>query len=285
MNAKEIELLKIKEFLQLAEYHVVEYKPSERPDSIFTVRESGQAGTKVVGIEHTDYYNDATPGQPSPGQRLYDFWGAVTGVIESRIDEDSEFHNVDGRFKLNKQQLRSKAKTVRSKPGADSIIVAIANQLYDLVGEFLVSSDQERSYCTCEPMPENMLPIPSIYAELNEYFLQIDLQKVDFWQSIRYGWHANVHASHIGLSAAKLIEIVHDKQDKCRGYSTDNTDELWLLIAAPATTVYNATPNHPGVVANLDNVALRGTCESSGFNKVFFWSRMPPTWFKQIWPT
>lgn len=284
MNAKEIELLKIKEFLQLAEYHVVEYKPFERPDSIFTVRQLEQAGTKVIGIEHTDYYNDATPGQPSPGQLLYDFWGVVTGVIESRIDENSEFHNVHGYFKMNKQELRSKARTVGSKQEAVSLSVTIANQMYDLVGEFLHSADQERSYCTYQRIPENMLPIPGTYSELDNYFLQIDLQKVDFWQSIRYGWHANVNASHIGLSAPKLIEIVHDKQEKCRDYSTDNTDELWLLIAAPATTVYNATPHHPFVVENLDNLELRDACESSGFNKVFFWSRKPPAWQRQIWP-
>jgi hypothetical protein len=285
MNTKEIELWKIKEFLELAEYHIVECKPSEKPDSIFTVRQSGQAETKIVGIEHTDYYNDATPGQPSPGQLLYDFWGVVTGVIESRIDEDSEFHNIHGYFKLNKRELELKAKTMKSKSEVDSLSNAIANQLYDLVDTFLLSSDQERSYCTYRRMPEDMLPIPDTYIELNEYFLQIDLQKVDYWQSIRYGWHANVNAAYIGLSVPKLIEIVCGKQDKCRDYSTDNIEELWLLIAAPATTVHNATPNHPGVVEKLDNVKLRDACASSGFGKVFFWSRMPPAWFKQIWPT
>jgi hypothetical protein len=285
MNEKEIELSKIKDFLQLAKYRVIEYKPSEKPDSIFSVKQSGQEGTKVIGIEHTDYYNDATPGQPSPGELLYDFWGKITDEIESKINQESDFHNVNGYFKMNKQELWSKARTVKSKPEAVSLSVAIANQMYDLVGEFLRSSDQERSYCTYQRMPENMLPIPSTYSELNKYFLQIDLQKVDFWQSIRYGWHANVNASHIGLSAPKLVEIVHDKQEKCRDYSTDNIDELWLLIAAPATTVYNETPNFPFVVEELDNVELREACESSEFNKVFFWSRKPPTWFKQIWPT
>lgn len=285
MNAKEIELWKIQEFLQLAEYHVEEYKSCEKPDFICTVSQLGQAETKVIGIEHTDYYNDATPGQPSPGQLLYDFWGVVTAVIESRIDEKSEFHNVHGHFKMNKQELKSKANTIKSELEATSLSDAIANQMYDLVGEFLLSSDQERSYCTYQQKPENMLPIPGTYSELNKYFLQIDLEKVDFWLSIRYGWHANVNASHIGLSAPKLIEIVHDKQEKCCDYSTDNTDELWLLIAAPATTVYNATPHHPFVVENLDNVELRDACESSRFNKVFFWSRKSPAWQKQIWPT
>ena len=178
MNAKEIELFNIKQFLQLAEYHIEKYKSFERPDSIFTVRQLGQTETKVVGIEHTDYYNDATPGQSSPGQLLYDFWGSVTRVIESKIDEDSEFHNVHSYFKLNKPELMSKAKTVKSREEGDRLVVTIANQLYDLVNKFLLSSDQEHSYCTYQQMPENMLPIPDTYAELNSYFLQIDLQRV-----------------------------------------------------------------------------------------------------------
>ena len=283
MTAKEIELLYIQQFLQFAKYHIVDCKPCESPDSICTVRQSGQAETKVVGIEHTDYYNDATPGQLSPGQRLYDFWKVVTQLIESRIGDDSEFHNIHGRFKLNKKEL--KAKDIRSKKEGNDFHEEIAKEMYDLVDEFLLSCDQIRSYCTYTQVSDKIQPIPDVYAKLNQYFLQIDLQKIDLWQSIFYGWHANIHASYIGLSVDKLIEIVHDKQNRRQNYCTDNTDELWLLIAAPATTIYNAIPNHPCVVAKLDDKNLRDKCQSSGFNKVFFWSRMPEEWFRQIWPT
>lgn len=285
MTSKEIELFNIEQFLQLAKYNIVDFKPSERPDSIFTLTQSGQEENKDIGIEHTDYYNDAIPGTPSPGQLLYDFWGVVTSIIESRIDDRSEFHKVHGRLRLNKQQLEEKAKSVNSKQEGNTFSEAIANELYDLVDRFLQSPDQEQTYCTYRRHPEDTLPIPDSYAVLNQYFLQIDLEKVDIWQSIFHGWRANIHAACIGLSTGKLIEIVNDKRTKCRGYNTDNLEEIWLLIAAPATTVHNATSNHPGVVSKLDNEELRNACELSGFDKVFFFSRMPPEWFRQIWPT
>ena len=285
-DAKEHERWKIEQFLKLMDYEVVGCKPSERPDFIFTMKKSGEEETSVIGIEHTDYYNDATPGQRSFGQLLYDFWGKIADIIESKIDKNSEFHNVSGYIRLNKDKLRLKAETVNKSEG-NKLVDVIAEQLFDLVDEFLDSGREECSYCTYKRIPENMLEIPNRYHVLNEYFMQIDLQKVDLWQSIRYGWHANICASHVGLSASKLIEIVRDKQKKCQDYATDGADELWLLIAAPATTVYNATPHHPDVVKKLDNLELRDACASSGFDKVFFWSRSatPCALSKQIWPT
>lgn len=284
MDYKEIELFYIKEFLKLTKYQIIGYKPSESPDSIFTIKYPGQTRTRVVGIEKTDYYNDATPGQASPGQLLYDFWGEITVIIESRINEDSEFHQINGYFKLNKEKLKLKAESITSKQEAIDLTSAIADELCSLVGEFLRSGKQECSYYTSQQVIDKMPSVSDVYEKLNEYFFQIDLQKVDFWESIRYGWRANVNAAHIGLSASKLTEIVHSKKDRRRAYNADNIEEIWLLIAAPATTVYNATPNIPGIMSSFEDTDLLNVCESSGFGKVFFWSRKPPEWYKQIWP-
>jgi len=165
-----------------------------------------------------------------------------------------------------------------------NLCISIADQIYDLVGVFLTSGDIERSYCNYHRMPEGTLPIPETYTELNEYFLQMDLQKVNCWLSIRYGWHANINAAFIGLSASRLTDIVSEKKNKCESYGTDKIDELWLLIGAPATTVYNATPPKQFVMDQLSDETLLNTCESSKFDKVFFWSRKNVPWFKQIWP-
>ena len=284
MNAKDIEQLNIEEFLKLADYHIEECKISERPDFICTIKQLGQSGKDVVGIEYTDYYHDTTPGSPSSGQFLYDFWGTVTKHIESKIDNDSQFHNVHCYFKLDKQKLKLKAKGIKSKQEGLSLCFSIADQISDLVSDFLTTGDAERFYCNYHRMPEGMLPIPKTYTEINEFFLQIDLQKVNCWLSIRYGWHANINAAHIGLSASKITDIVSKKKDKCESYSLDDIDELWLLIGSPATTVYNAAPPQQFVTDKLDDEKLLNACESSKFDKVFFWSRKNVPWFKQIWP-
>lgn len=251
MTLKNMERWKIEDFLVDAKYQILDCKPSERPDFVFAINRLENTEPLVVGIEHTDYYNDSVPGQSSPGQLLYDFWGNVTTIVEKRVSDKSEFHNVSGRFKLDKRKLEAKAQTITSKEEGIALCTAFADQLSDLVNDFLSSDDEECSYCNYRRMPENMVRLPDVHMELHEYFLQIDLRKVSFWQTIRYGWHANVNASCIGLSASKLAEIVRDKKDKCKGYCTDDIDELWLLVAAPATTVYSATPNHPGVMGTL----------------------------------
>lgn len=282
-HKKTIEISKIKDFLSSAGLIIESIETSENPDAVFTIREPQQKKTYRVGIEHTDYYNDATPGKPSQGQLLYEFWDNVTGFVESKIGDESDLRCIKGHFKLNKQELISKAHKIGSKEEALNLAEAISNELISLIKKFSVDNAAEYSYAAYHRIPENTLPIPAEYPNLKNYVLQIDLEKVDFWQSFKHALYANVNAAHIGVSIPVLIKIIENKKEKYRNYCSEHIVELWLLIAAPATTVHNATHSHPNFVNWLD-AKLLNECKSANFDKIFFWSRKHPCWHHRIWP-
>jgi hypothetical protein len=99
----------------------------------------------------------------------------------------------------------------------------------------------------------------------------------------RNKWHADVNAAYIGISAKDLIGIIIKKANGLQKWSCGNIAERWLLITAPATTVHNSMHSHPERLKWNDS-NLISQCKSSGFDKIFFWSRKPPAWHKQIWP-
>lgn len=282
-HKKTIEISKIKDFLSSAGLIIESIETSENPDAVFTIREPQQKKSYRVGIEHTDYYNDATPGKPSQGQLLYEFWDNVTGFVESKIGDESNLRCIKGYFKLNKQELISKAHKIGSKEEALNLADAISNELISLIRKFSEDNAAEYSYAAYRRIPENTLPIPVEYLNLNNYVLQIKLEKVDLLQSFKHALHANVKGAYIGVSIPLLIKIIENKKEKYCNYYNEHVDELWLLIAAPATTVHNASPSHPNFINWLD-AKLLNECKSVNFDKIFFWSHKSPAWHHQIWP-
>ncbi len=284
-HKKTIEISKIKDFLSSAGLIIESIETSENPDAIFTIRKSQQKASYRVGIEHTDYYNDATPGKPSEGQLLYEFWDNVTEFVKSKVGDGLDLRYIKGYFKLKKQELISKARKIDSKEEALNLVEAISNELISLIRKFSEDNNNTAQYrnAAYRRNLQNTPQIPVEYPNLNNYVLQIDLKKVDFWQSFKYALYADVNAAGFSVSIPVLTKIIENKKKQYCNYHSEHVDELWLLIAAPATTVHNASHSHPNLINWLD-AKLLNECKSANFDKIFFWSRKPSAWCHQIWP-
>ena len=274
---KKREIKLIKGFLSCAGHTIEKVEPYERPDSIFTLRDPRQEKPIKVGIEHTDYLND------EKGEDIYRFWHVVISIVESKIDKDSSLRKVKGYFELNVEQLLEADSKIDRKKDGEKFAKSIAGERIEIVQKFSVTEDIKRKYASQARMWKSEIQIPSRYSNLIKYFTFVELQREDGVVNFEYDWRANVTAAYNGISPKKLTEIIKGKGDKCRNYRRENIDGLWLLIAAPADSIYKSAPSRPDFT-KWDNDKLLAACEEVEFDKIFFWSRRPQAWYCQIWP-
>jgi hypothetical protein len=259
------------------------WKP-DPPDAIATIKLSNRNQWQSIGIEETRHYSGTKHGQRSQEQFLSDFWELTRTSISRRIAKRKDVENIHGYVTLNKEALLCDAIKIRKKKQVDCFARNIAKELIGLALEFFSIVTPNGISLVCRRLRHSgQLQVPSRYAFLNQYVLEIKLRRSNCWMINRYKWLANIKAAHIGISAEDLIEIIIQKANGLQKWSCGNIAERWLLITAPATTVHNSMHSHPEHV-KWNDLNLINQCCSSGFNRIFFWSRKPPGWYKQIWP-
>jgi len=262
---------------------IKECKP-EPPDAIALIMFPEGNTWQRVGIEETEYYSGTEPGQKSSEQALHDFWDLTCTSIARRVGHRPNLSNIYGhRIKLNKAALLDAAIKMKGSSKWEEInnlASNIAEELVDLALEFSGTSSSKETYIVCKrKICSQKSKLPSTYPLLSQYVHKITLEKVDFIQA---KWQANVNSAYVGISPDNLSKIIKMKAAKLRKCHFQNIDEHWLLITAPATSIFNSMHSQPNRVKCNDS-DLINQFESAGFDRIFFWSRKPPEWCRQIW--
>lgn len=288
-NKKPFEIDKIRAFLKCHGCKIKSIKQCERdpPDAIAIIRLPNRQKWQLVGIEETEYYSATEPEHKSPEQALYDFWELTRTSLARRIAQRSSLSNIHGLVKLNKEALLAAAKRIKGPnkwEEVNRLARDIAEELVDLTLELLsvIGAKRIDIVCRIRRHPDQLL-LPSSYTTLYQYTYKITLSQVNVVTLPRRRFNANVIAGYVGISPDKLSKIIKRKAAKLRKWHCKNTDERWLLITAPATTIFNSMHSQPGAV-KWNDPKLINHCKSAGFDKIFFWSHKPPEWCKQLWP-
>ncbi len=266
-NAKqEYETRIVEGFLTTRGELAIETEAHDKPDVIVTVQTPD--GLKRVGVEVRVYFNDEVSAEGSEGQRLNAFWGAVQQEIENLKTESGQLLEVHAYVGLKKDRL--------AQARLGSLVKELAAEIFGFV---LNASETATSSIIIVPDWEE--------RKLSEFAGHPLMQKYVGEVRVRKGffafWDANVNAGHVGVSPKRLAKIIAEKGKKATGYNTQGLDELWLLIAAPHDTVFNAMHPFPEQ-AHLDDQDVLTACSATPFNKVFFWSSPPHEWTRQICP-
>ena len=266
---KEYERLVICDFLRSMGYSVSRPVWRERPDAVLTVRRGGIVTR--VGIEHTDYYADTCPGQPSPGADLVALWDEVQTSLARRIGQRKSLAHTTGLVTLKAQRPpfphKAQQRTLVARElAADLVQVALANSL---------AAGEERLITTW----------PTACGILGRYVKRIRLWQRDSSLRFdpRFNWRcANASAARVGIVVPYVVEAVARKTAKARSYNWGAIDERWLLLTAGAKTVFQGGGRHPDHV-NWSQAGLRSTCAKSGFDRIFVWEHVH-RWCKPLWP-
>ncbi len=234
--------------MEFMNYRVLNLKTNEKPDVQATV-EMGEKRLKI-GVEHTDYYVDTKPGESSPGKQLASTWRQVQTSIRRRISHRPILQHITGlvAFKRNRSLPLRHAND-------------LAKELVQLAQDYSVNHSGERT----------ITKFLSNFPLLNAYISKVILIKTDCrnvsWECI------NVNASSIGVSADEISLIVSQKAPKSFKYCRAQLDELWLVITASASTIFQST----GPCADLvywESPPLEAACRSTAFDRIFFWDRI-----------
>jgi len=267
MNPKqEYETRIVESFLATVKEHTIEIQAHDKPDVIVSVQRP--EGVKRVGVEVRVYFNDETAGEGSVGQQLNRFWDAVQQEIEKLKTESRQLLEVHAYVELKKDRLGQARLRSLVKKLAAEIFGFVLNASETATSGIIIIPDWEERKLS----EFNGCPL------MQEYVREVRIRKGFF-----AFWDANVNASHVGVSPKRLAEIIGEKGKKARDYNTQGLDELWLLIAAPHDTVFNAMHPFPEQ-GHLDDQAVLAACSATSFDRIFFWSSAPHEWARQIWP-
>jgi hypothetical protein len=253
-------------FLATTKEHVIEIEARDRPDVIVAVQ--GPNGVKRVGTEVRVYYNDEITDKGSAGKKLNRFWAAVQREIEKLKTGSGHLLKIHAFVELKKDRLEQ----ARLGP----LVKSLAKAVFDFV---LKASETATSTTIVIPdWEEREFSEFSGYPVMQKHVRAIRVRKGFF-----AFWDANINASYVGVSPERLAEIIAEKGNQAKDYNTDGLDELWLRIAAPHDTVFNAMRPFPEQ-AHLDDPVVLAACMGTSFDRIFFWSSPPHEWARQIWP-
>jgi hypothetical protein len=267
MNQKqEDEARIVQSFLMTIEERAVDIEARDKPDVIVSMQ--GPGGAKRVGIEVRVYYSDEIADKGSVGQQLNRFWAAVQQEIEKLKTESGRLLKIHAYVELKKDRLGQ----ARLGP----LVKRLAKELFDFV--LNASETAISSTIIIADWEERKFSEFTGYRLMQNYVGEVRVRKGFF-----AFWDANVNASYVGVSPKRLAEIIAGKGRRAEDYATHGLDELWLLIAAPHDTVFNAMHSFPDQ-AHLDDQVVLAACMGTPFNRIFFWSSPPHEWARQIWP-
>jgi hypothetical protein len=269
MNVKqEYEMQIVQSFLRTIEERAIEIEAHDRPDVIITLQMPNSLNIQHAGVEVRRHFNDEIIGKGSGGQRLNNFWATVQGEIEKLKSQAGQLYDVYVYVHLKKDILMQAGLSSLEKKLAEEIFGFVREASKTITSSIIVVPEwKERKFCEFHG-----------YSIMQKYVREIKVCKGFF-----AFWGANVTATYIGISARRMAEIIGEKGERAKSWNTEGLDELWLLIAAPHDTVFNAMHDWPDQ-ANLDDPIVLAECRISRFDKIFFWSSYPNEWAKQIWP-
>jgi hypothetical protein len=267
---QEYEMRIVEDFLTTQGSPPISMEHYEKPDVVVTLQGEADSAIRRIGIEVTCWFNDTNPGASSDGQRLHHFWASVREEIEKLKTKSGQLHKVHAYVELRKDELR------QVKLG--SLVKKLAAEIFAFV---LKASETATSSVILIPEWKGQ---ERVFSEFNGYpLVENYVAKVRVRKGFFAFWDANVNASYVGISPKQLAKIIVEKGGKAKDYDKQGLDELWLLIAAPHDTVFNAMHDCPEQ-AHLDDPAVLAACGDTPFHKIFFWSSPPHEWAKQIWP-
>jgi len=268
MDAKKQEDEKwiVEGFLRTARERAIKIETHDKPDVLITLQMPN--GTKRVGIEVRVYFNDENAAKGSEGQQLNRFWAGVRQEIEKLKTKTGQLYRVHVYVELKKEELKD------VKLGL--LVKKLAAEIFDFVQR--ASETATSSIIVIPDWKERVFSGFDGYPLMEEYVAEVRIRKGFF-----AFWDANVNATYVGISSKQIATIIAGKSKKAKDYGRQGLDELWLLVAAPHDTVFNAMHGSPEQ-AHLDDPALLAACSATPFDKIFFWSSPPHEWVRQIWP-
>lgn len=244
----------------------VETKPSDKPDVIVKRLDNDQ----TIGIEVREYFVDENPNKNgSYGQNLFGFWSKVQKESETLKKNCPELQNIYVHVTLKKDELKNIATNPIVKPIASEIASFIRTNSEDVVSDKIIIPEWKK---------RNFRAF-SNHSLMNKYISQINIRK-DIGSC---KWNANVNASYVGVSYDQVVKIIEEKNKKAQNFKINGLNELWLLIASPHNTVFNAMHSFPDQI-DFSNSKIQESCENTIFDKIYFWSSPPHEWYKLIWP-
>ena len=272
MNARQQrETMLVREFLQLelVGIPVSSVTPSDRPDVIVEIDPPGKDGCRQIGLELTDYFNDGnTQGRGSEGQRMLSFWKDVQDEIESLRDKTSGLLHIHVWFRLDKRALL--------KAGLARLSKDFAREAFSFVLE--ESETSQSDVLVIPEWQERTLTEFGNYKVLTAYVKEAIIHKGFYAR-----WDSNLNGSYVGIDPQTLGAIICTKNKKAKSYDKARLDRLWLLIAAPHDSAFNAMHGHPEHI-DFGAPEIAEACARTPFDKIFFWSSKPHEWYEQVWP-
>lgn len=249
---KKAEIRIIREFLKFKGYKGLKVILHERPDAMMIIKEAGKQ--KKIGIEHTEYHIDASPGEPSSGRKTYSFWYEVQSSIRRRVSQRSNLQHITGLVSLKKGNLPNKSKAK------------------DLARELVMLASHV-------PLGEHT-KFSQEYPLLKDYLRKVTLIDTGSARCVSWGCEGAI-VSSIGVSAEEIAQIIRTKAKRFSTYHWDNM-ERWLLISASGKTIFNSAGPCPEKI-NWNLPDLQSVCSSANVDRIFFWERMY-TWYKEVCP-
>ncbi len=263
---KEGERFLIREAAQAMGYRVVRMCGCERPDAIVVLERNGIR--KRVGIEHTGYYHDASPGSASLAN-LKEFWDLVQSSIVRRVCRDARLRRVDAKVSLRSP----KAQLLRKRRD-------LAKLARDLAAELVALARAT----DCRDRYVNVRRFLPLYPLVGQYVQEVTLKE---WPhgigSPRQNWRcSNIRASSVSLKIGHIVKAIQDKDDKAKGYNWRGAQEKWLLIVADGETT-QAVAGPESQAWKWNDAVLRSVCNTSVFDRIVFIERAA-RWYKELKP-
>ena len=269
-DQKAIEKQLITEVLQILGYEVSKAKWQEQPDAVLTVCKSGVQ--KILGVEHTSYFNDTSAGVRSPRTPVAEFWNEVQKSLMRRICKRPDLTGI-----LLTVQLRQQALPAKPAKGRQQELLA-RSLAKELVEFMLAHPSKVKQWYFYNRHTFATLPTMSQIVES----VRIHRWTNDVVYASHGAWDCgNVTTGHIGLSPDYLVSAIKNKDGKAANYSFPLNSKKWLLIAADSLTPSSAVG--PADAQNWSNPNLLATCEKSVFDRILFWERTR-CWYKWLKP-
>lgn len=216
---------------------------------------------RVIGVEVTDYYSDATGRRGSRNRAFSSSWMDVQTEIRRQVERYPELQHITGWVTPQRK---------RGGPGGGDG-KALARELVDFAAEI------SKEACADELSTQGP-PFPTGYPLMNKYVAGLELRPTGAAQL--FFWACRGFAGGFGLDPDSLTASIRKKEEKA--YDWGGAEERWLLIAAGAApaTVASWVGIEWQEAPKLDSLNLSGT---GAFDRVVFFASSCSCWAREVW--
>jgi hypothetical protein len=224
---------------------------------------------KRIGVELTEYFNDAMPGDSSPVAAIDGFWRNVQTSLMRRISHlGHRPHLVETEARVTFGECPPPRKALAGLLAGELVAFASAQQI------------QEREYRTVRARD-----FGAEYPKMKRWVKSILLYRNCAGVRVpsRCSWECdNVSCGAMGLRLEYIKSIIETKNDKAANYDWRDAEEKWLLIVASDARVGNRS-GPPVPEDTWNDEGLTGLCRESPYDRIFVWESVR-CWCKSLRP-